>query len=143
MKHYTEHIPYDLGKKMKEAGYWEPGCTYDTCYNGPCYALAKDKLYEDGVICDWKDIVPAPTYAEVIDWFFEKGIFIQMEPWHTFALQERMGFVYEINMVNEEKAQIDSEVWNEFASFGLCLNSAIERAIEILKEKENGKKDRE
>ena len=34
---YTETIPFELGVKLKEAGYWNPGCTYDSSYNGPCY----------------------------------------------------------------------------------------------------------
>lgn len=140
MKYYTKHIPFDLGVKLKEAGYWDPRCTYDTCYNGPCYIESGDRFYGDGVIAPSEYIVPAPTYAEVFDWLMEKGIFIQMEPWHTFALQERMGFVYEINTINEEEAKINCEVWNDFASFGLCADAAIARAVEVLKEKESTQK---
>ena len=138
MKYYTEKVPFKIGEKLKEAGYWNPGCTYDSNYNGPCYIGSNERFYEDGVVAPWDTITPAPTYAEVIDWLMEKGIFIQMEPWHTYALKERMGFVYEVNVVNEEKAQIDSEVWNEFASFGLCIEEAVKKAIEMLNNKNNG-----
>ena len=127
MKYYTEIVPFDLAKKLKETGYPQE--------------LYTDFAYSDsGELIEWigRSTLAAPTYAEVIDWFMENGIFIQMEPWHTFALQERMGFVYKINTVNEEEAKIDSEVWNDFASFGLCIEEAVKKAIEMLNDKNNG-----
>lgn len=91
---YMEHIPFDLGVKLKEFGYWNPGCTYETCYNKPCYFKTK-KLYKDGLVADWDDIIPAPTYAEVFDWFAnEKGIIIQLKPFFTFALRGNIAYTW-------------------------------------------------
>ena len=136
MKHYTSIVPFELAVKLKNAGFpQKPGLNYYQIPEGMPGAgyVGNPENYDSEQFWEYKEkIYSAPTYADVIDWFFEKGIFIQMEPWHTFALQERMGFVYEINTVNEEKAKIDSEVWNDFASFGLCINAAIERAIELI-----------
>ena len=141
---YTKTVPLELAEALYEIGM--TNATQDEYY----YALTDlDITYDDycigkidkggifymtpGEIYHGK-YIPAYTYADAIDWLMSKGIFIQMEPWHTFALQERMGFVYHINTINQEQAKIECETWNDFASFGLCLNAAIERAIEILKE---------
>ena len=59
MLKYSEHIPFELGVKLKEAGYWNPRCTYETNYNDPCYFIPSKKFYGEGVVADWNDIVPA------------------------------------------------------------------------------------
>lgn len=147
--YYTEIVPFEIAVMLYEAG------AVKTIEDDYYYALTDLEITYDNFLGSEKiakgdtfymvsgenyhgKYIPAYTYAEVIDWLMEKGIFIQMEPWYTYALKERMGFVYEINMVNEEKAQIDSEVWNDFASFGLCIEEAVKKAIEMLNDKNNG-----
>lgn len=122
MKYYNKIVPFEVAKKLKDAGY--PQLVGKGVY-------AENGQSIEGLVMPF---ISAPTYADAIDWLFTNGIFVQMEPWHTFALKERMGFVYELNSVDEENAKISSEVWNDFASFGLCADAAIERAIEKLKE---------
>lgn len=72
------------------------------------------------------------SYAEAIDWFLNKGVAIEISPYFTFALQNRMGFDYTISVLNEEECRIKKEKWEEFASFPLCMDCALEKAAELL-----------
>lgn len=100
---YTEHIPFELGVKLKEYGYWNPGCTYESSYNGPCYFTVSKKFYPEGVVAPWDEIVPAPTYAEVFDWFAnEKGVIIQMKPFFTFALRSHIAYTWIVSSLDHK-----------------------------------------
>lgn len=137
---YTANVPFEIGVKLKEAGYWNPGCTYDSSYNGPCYVINSKKFYADGVVAPWDDIVPAPTYAEVFDWFAsEKYIVITLEPFHTFALKERIGYTWKIVYPDYELGGLvlrsEDDEWDSSKGFGgsfkLTANDAIENAMTI------------
>lgn len=136
MRYYSEIVPFEIAVSLDNE--FDPGIG-----DGYCYAVRDIKRQPRDikagelvfVVTDEEDdlaaYVQAPTYAEVVDFFLDKGIFIEVSPWHTFALKERMGFVYTINTINEEEAKLDCEVWNDFASFKLCMNSAIKRALQV------------
>lgn len=137
---YTGHVPFEIGVKLKEVGYWNPRCTYDTSYNDPCYTIHNKKFYDEGVVAPWDDIVPAPTYAEVFDWLAsEKQIVITLEPFHTFALKERIGYTWKIVFPNYELGHMvikpEEDEWDSSkglgGSFKLTANAAIEVAITI------------
>ena len=82
-------VPYKLAVMLKEKG-----------FDDSCFAHYRDLDPNSlimlstgiaGVRYSWledKDIVLAPTYQDVIDWFFDKGIYIVMHPdaltwgWH-------------------------------------------------------------
>ena len=136
MKYYTCVVPFDVAKKLKEAGYPQsPGLNYyQIPENMPAAGyVGNPENYDYEQFWEYHDkIYTAPTYADVVDWLLDRGIFVQMEPWHTFALMNRMGFVYTINTLNEEDAKINREIWNDFASFHLCMDSAIIRALELI-----------
>lgn len=139
MLKYSEHIPFELGVKLKEAGYWNPRCTYETNYNDPCYFIPSKKFYPEGVVADWNDIVPAPTYADVFEWFsIEKGIIITLEPFFTFALKGQIGYTWKINYVDPELGLVLRTEEDEYqsgdgfgGSFKLTANAAIESAMKI------------
>lgn len=68
-----KRVSFKVAKALKEAGYWDPNTTLTSQYNNPCYAK-NEKLYENGCICDWEDVFPAPTYLDVWLWLCrEKG----------------------------------------------------------------------
>lgn len=134
---YTEHIPFDLGVKLKEFGYWNPGCTFDSQYNGPCYFKSK-KFYEEGVVAPWDDIIPAPTYAEVIDWFVnEKGIIIILDPFFTHSLKGNIAYNWKIYYLDDGYLilQTEGDEWDSSKGYGgsfkLTANDAIESAMKI------------
>ena len=137
---YTDYVPFEIGVILKKAGYWNPRCTYDSSYNDPCYIISSKKFYGEGVIAPWEDIVPAPTYAEVFDWFAsEKHIVITLEPFHTFALQERIGYTWKIVYPDYELGGLvlmsEEDEWDSSkglgGSFKLSANDAIRSAITI------------
>ena len=139
MLKYSEHIPFELGVKLKEAGYWNPRCTYETNYNDPCYFIPSKKFYGEGVVADWDDIVPAPTYADVFEWFsIEKGIIITLEPFFTFALKGNTAYTWKVSFPNEDDSNMkeitEALLWNSGplgGSFCLTANAAIEFAITL------------
>lgn len=137
---YTETIPFELGVKLKEAGYWNPGCTYDSSYNGPCYFVSSKKYYKEGVIAPWEEVIPAPTYGEVFDWFkSKKNICITMDPFFTFALKGNIGYTWKITYPDFCQGKLvtitENDTWLDGmpygGSFKLTATAAIEFAITI------------
>lgn len=82
-----KRVSFKVAKAIKEAGYWDPNTTLTSQYNNPCYAK-NEKLYENGCICDWEDIFPAPTYLDVWLWLWksDKWIITLNLSWTGYAL---------------------------------------------------------
>jgi len=76
--------------------------------------------------------VPAPTYGEVLDWLSCNGVVIQLIPYFTYALNNRIGYDYILYKVNEDTGTLEKYPWNDFASFELCMKYAIEQAITLI-----------
>lgn len=120
MNYYASTIPITLAEKLKEKGYWNPGCTSTVQYDNACYS--KDgRIHNDGVIADWKDLLPAPTYAEVFDWLLEKGIIITIRAYY-FLNGERGAWQPHYNHWGLKRC----ESWHEAA------NVAIEKALTLI-----------
>ena len=132
MKYHTETIPVTLAEKLKEKGYWNPGCTITSQYNNACY-YKDGRLYNDGVVADWDDLIPAPTYAEVFDWFLEREIIIcigvddcKKDGKWTYDYDYYIGRIIPPNkLVQADFVQL-LETWHEAA------NAAIEKALELI-----------
>ena len=140
VKGYTDHIPFELGVKLKEYGYWNPGCTYDSNYNNPCYFVKSKVFYDKGVVAPWELIVPAPTYAEVFDWFIEKkGIIITLDPFFTKENKNHIAYTWKVSYPDLNNGCIvirtEEDEWKSSkgfgGSFGLTANDAIEYAMTI------------
>lgn len=122
MNCFTATIPLPIAKKLKEKGYWNPGCTISSQYNNACY-FKDGRLYEDGAIADWEDIHPAPTYAEVFDWLMEKGIQILLF-WDNDG--RNIGCDAEVWSSKSGFTELERKVtWHEAA------NAAIEMALTL------------
>ena len=64
MKIYTESVPFDLAKELKEIGF---GQQPELNYRGTA------EVYFGEDYCDCSDrIIYAPTYAKVLDWLLEE-----------------------------------------------------------------------
>lgn len=132
---YSAYIPVDLAKKLLKFG----------------MPLHKYHRYDDGKPCfdipgygepGWEggDRYRIPTYGEVFDWFAsEKHIVITLEPFHTFALKERIGYTWKIVYPDYELGGLvlrsEDDEWDSSKGFGgsfkLSANAAIENAMTI------------
>ena len=124
-KHLTDHVPYSLAGQLKKAGYWNPGCTYSSCYNGPCYIIHSKKFFEHSCVIDWEDVLPAPTYAEVVDWLMEKGLAVEVR---QYLRPEWTSHISRWDSVNP-----DNLFESEPGTWTKVMNAAIKKAMAILK----------
>lgn len=124
-KHLTDHVPYSLGAKLKKAGYWNPGGSVESIYTGPCFIRDTRQYYREGVVCDWSEVLPAPSYAEVIDWFIEQGLSIHVD---KYIRPDWIGFVSRWNKVNPFYV-FESEP----GSWKSVMNNCIRKALKHLK----------
>lgn len=133
MKHYSENVPIELGKKLQDCGYnRDPDYWYYksdrtesvVCYNRMlallCVGHKKDKF------------VPAPYYADVFDWLMDRNIYIEIAIYDSNEYKARVfttidGYLF-------CRSQTDySKDW--FAVAG----EAIEQAISEIKKSKEGK----
>ena len=123
LNYFTRTVPFELAKRLGEAGYNEPAKRYYT----------SSGRWATWITC-LKIVCPAPTYGEVLDWLMQKGIFIQLEPWFTFALYQNYSFCYTVHMRDAENHRFNviAQEKNECASFGLALEEAIYKSLEAL-----------
>ena len=137
MLKYSEHIPFELGVKLKEAGYWNPRCTYESSYNDPCYFIPSKKFYGEGVVAPWDELVPAPTYADVFEWLsIGKGIIITLEPFFTYSLNGNIAYTWKVSYADNGKlittTEEDVYTYGSFGgSFCLTADAAIEFAMTL------------
>lgn len=135
VRNYSATIPYELGVLLKDAGYWDPRCAYESSYNGPCYFKPTKKFYPEGAIADWNEFVPAPTYADVIDWLFNKELVIIID----LVSESKLTWTWNILCIGDKlKNSRDSgytgliRTETIFGSFFECANNAIETALSYL-----------
>ena len=119
MKYYTEIVPFELAKKLKEAEFPQDETFSDKWYN------------KDGTL----DILPfrtpicvAPTYADVFDWLIEKRLSAEMERHCGGDWSVALYRFYEPHCWYELIRNAHASTFHEAA------NAAIEEACEILKE---------
>lgn len=93
--------------------------------------------YKEGDLIDDGDNIHgkyyyAPTYAEVIDWLFNRGIIIEFSPVYTFSLQDRIAYFYKVYKKNDEESTLNliykDFMW--FSSFKLAMKDIIKKLIE-------------
>ena len=134
-KHLTATVPFEIGELLKKVGYWDPKCTYDSCYNNPCYFMGSKKYYKEGVIALWDEIVPAPTYAEVYDWFIEQDMILCID----YESITPLTWTYNIQFIgnrlnaarkNKHAGLIITE--DQFDTFTKCFDNAIITAINYI-----------
>lgn len=120
MKYYTEIVPFDLAKELKEAGYKEE-CSGHYAKDGHLWETHPKQNSNDT-----ENFFSAPTYAEVFDWLLNKSFSIEIQSdihglWKGFVAKWKY---------SENLAFVESEEWHAAA------DAATEKACEILKEGE-------
>lgn len=124
MKYYCEIVPFELAKKLKDAGYKEE-CSGHYAKDGYLWETHPKQNSNDT-----ENFFSAPTYAEVFDWLIEKKLVIEMnhlsdKTWivslydNTIIGIPNQGFIAHFKKI----------------TFHEAANAAIEKACEILKEK--------
>jgi len=103
-------------------------CTYDN-YLG-------SEQYKYGEYIETGDYVHgnyyyAPTYSEVIDWLFDKGIIIEFIPAFTFALKDNVAYYYSVYQINKDEGKLHKLLYEnmEMSSFKLAMKTIIEFLI--------------
>lgn len=120
-KYLTEHVPFSLAIRLKSAGYWNPGGDIETIYTGPCFLKDTRKYCPQGAFCIWENILPAPSYAEVIDWLIEKDIYVEAQ-FHMSPLWQ--GFIWKRNdVISYILDKTNPGSWSK------VMNTAIRRAL--------------
>lgn len=116
MKYYTEIVPFELAKKLKEAGFFDTLCISAYASDGKFIKVASD------FCCS------APTYADVFDWLIKKGYFVFITP-SIDPDDYKVG-----NIISEWDGWMNADKYARRVSFYEAANAAIEQACEILKE---------
>ena len=118
MSNYSKYIPEDLAKELLSFG-------------------MPLELYDVGSHC----IYLTPTYGEVIDWFSSKGIHITFDAFFTFALVDRIGYLWKVSYIDMSNDDIKLKIISEGencsdgegygGSFELDANAAIRYAMKL------------
>lgn len=118
MSNYSKYIPEDLAKELLEFG-------------------MPLELYDVGSYCSYL----TPTYGEVIDWFSSKGIYITFDNFFTFALADRIGYLWKVSYIDMSNDDIKLKTISEGencsdgegygGSFELDANAAIRYAMNL------------
>lgn len=73
----------------------------------------------------------APTYAEVLDWLFNKRIVIEFSPGFTFALKDNVAYYYYVFQISKENGGflLLFKSNYEMSSFELAMKDIVEKLI--------------
>lgn len=131
-----ERIDFNLAKLLNNRIYAD---IYDDKYAAEEVTVTWDnylgtKNYKEGEYIGDGEYVHgryyyAPTYAEVIDWLFDKGIVIEFNPAFTFALNEHIAYYYSVYLKKEDGLFILFTTKLEMSSFKLAMKDIIEKLI--------------
>ena len=132
-----EKIDFNLAKLLNNRIYAD---IYDDKYAAEEVTVTWDnylgtKKYKEGEYIEDGEYVHgkyyyAPTYAEVIDWLFNKGIVIEFNPAFTFALNEHIAYYYSVYLKKEDGLFMLFTTKLEMSSFKLAMKDIIEKLEE-------------
>jgi len=96
--------------------------------------LGSKKYQEGEFIDDYYDNIHgkyyyAPTYAEVIDWLFNRRIVIEFKPSYTFALVDRVAYYFTVYLKDDGGFKKIFDQNMEMSSFNLAMETIIEFLI--------------
>lgn len=104
MSNYSGYIPEDLAKELLSFGM-------------PLYD-------EENSDCASSDRYRIPTYGEVIDWFSSKGIHITFNAFFTFALSEKVAYLWKISFIDRSNGDMkwktisEEDAWDGKEGYG-------------------------
>lgn len=137
--HLTDRIDFELAKILKNriyAGLHEDRYAAEEVEATWDNYLGVEKFAEGEYIEGGPDNIHgrtyfAPTYAEVLDWLFDKGIVIHFYPGYTFALNERIAYYYKVFDIQKGYMVLLFEELFEMSSFRLAMKEIITKLIEM------------
>lgn len=96
-----------------------------------CLGVTK---YTEGELIEYADNIHgkyyyAPTYAEVIDWLFNRRIVIEFKPSYTFALVDRVAYYFTVYLKDDGGFKKIFDQNTEMSSFNLAIETIIEFLI--------------
>ena len=133
----SERINFDLAKLLNNRLYTD--LTDDKYADGKVVVTWDNYLgskeYQDGEYIDDGEYFHgnyfyAPTYGEVIDWLFDKGIIIDFDPCFTYSIIDRIAYYYKVYKIKEDKL---IEIFNDvswISSFKLAMYDIVKKLIE-------------
>lgn len=133
-----ERINFDLAKLLDNRIYAD---IYDDKYAAEDVEVTWDNYlgvgkYKEGDFIDDGDDVHgkyyyAPTYAEVIDWLFNRKIVIEFKPCFTFALKDNIAYYYDVFRVSKENGGMELLFKSDYemSSFELAMKDIVEKLI--------------
>ena len=139
MSNFLEYIPEDLAKELLSFGM--PLYKYAVgSYDGKPSFYIEDEGNSDWASCDRYRI---PIYGEVIDWFSSKGIHITFNTFFTFALSDKVAYLWKISFIDRSNGDVklktisEEDAWDGKEGYGgsfeLDAQSAIRYAIDLKK----------
>lgn len=138
MSNYSGYIPEDLAKELLSFGMPLYKYAVDS-YDGKPSFYTEDEGNADWASCDRYRI---PTYGEVIDWFSSNGIHITFNAFFTFALSDKVAYLWKISFIDRSNGDMklktisEEDIWDckkgYGGSFELDANDAIKYAINNL-----------
>ena len=131
MKHYTELVPFEVALLAKQNGYYKD--------RGYQYAI-DGKICDPAAPCGYEGVCEAPTYAEVLDWFAEKEIYIQINAFPVDSARYGHRTEYEARVVDARNIYADTirhkveryEYAPDYTDMCEAMSDAIKVAFEIL-----------
>lgn len=133
MSNFSKYIPEWLAKELLELGMPLLKCNFipDMISINCSPKDAPSNAYEMRI----------PTYGEVIDWFSSEGIHITFGAFFTFALADRIGYLWKISYMEKPNSDIklvtisEEDAWDGKEGYGgsfeLDAQSAIRYAINL------------
>lgn len=134
-----DRIDFDLAKLLNNRVYAD---FYDDKYAAEDVECTFDNYlgvvkYKEGDFIEEGDYVHgkyyyAPTYAEVIDWLFNRGIIIEFMPAYTFALKDRIGYAFKVYKigVDDKLLSVIFEQIDIMSSFQLAMKDIVKKLID-------------
>lgn len=134
----SERINFDLAKLLNNRLYTD--LTDDKYADGKVVVTWDNYLgskeYQDGEYIDDGEYFHgnyfyAPTYGEVIDWLYSKGIIIEFIPAYTFSLLDRIAYFYIVYKKDDENSKM-SIIFQDLewmSSFELAMKNIVEKLI--------------
>lgn len=142
MVHLCETIDFELAKLLDNRIYADMRddryaaedvtVTWDNCSGSKNYK--EGEYIGDGDYIRGKNYF-APTYAEVIDWLFDKGIIIEFTPCVSHALKSNIAYYYKVWKMTDDKGAakviLRTEDITLIKSFKLAMKEIVTKLIEM------------
>lgn len=142
MLHLSETIDFVLAKLLNNRIYAD---MRDDRYAAEDVTVTWDnysgsKKYKEGEYIDSGDYIHgknyfAPTYAEVIDWLFDKGIIIEFTPCVSQALEGNIAYYYQVWKMTDDKEAakviLKTEDITTICSFKNAMKEIVTKLIEM------------